>query len=225
MSVVGIDACKQGWIAIALRGDDDAQGHFITTLDMLLDDVPDAQAVAMDIPIGLPSIGRRQADVAARKFLGPRRSSVFFTPVREALMASTHREASALSKQITGYGISQQAYALAPKILEAERWSATVPIPVWEVHPEVSFAVMMTHAARSPKSTWSGMWERLRVLEQAGISLRHVGQAGERAGPDDVLDAAAAAWSARRLHQGHGICMPDPPEAVPDSSNPVAIWA
>jgi predicted RNase H-like nuclease len=225
MTVVGIDACQRGWIVITLGGNHEPRGHFIQKLDLLLDTVPDAQAVAIDIPIGLVFNGRRRADVEARRFLGPRRSSVFFTPVREALVASTHAEASAISQQLTGHGISQQAYALAPKILEAERWSAAVPIPVWEVHPEVSFAVLMGHPARSPKSTWSGIWERQRALQQAGISLSNVGQAGEQASPDDVLDAAAAAWSAARLHGGHGISLPDPPEIAPSSTRQIAIWA
>nr|WP_231640215.1 DUF429 domain-containing protein [Micromonospora sp. NRRL B-16802] len=38
--------------------------------------------IGIDIPIGLPDTGRRQADVLAYKLVGPRRSSVFMTPVR-----------------------------------------------------------------------------------------------------------------------------------------------
>ena len=66
---------------------------------------------ASTFPSGCQREGRRQADVAARELLGPRRASVFFTPVREALLAPTHPEVSAIAKQLTGHGISQQAYA------------------------------------------------------------------------------------------------------------------
>ena len=44
--------------------------------------------IGIDIPIGLPDTGRRQADVLAYTLVGPRRSSVFMTPVRAALEAA-----------------------------------------------------------------------------------------------------------------------------------------
>ena len=37
-------------------------------------------AVAIDIPIGLPDKGRRKADELAKAAIGPRRSSVFIRP-------------------------------------------------------------------------------------------------------------------------------------------------
>jgi predicted RNase H-like nuclease len=225
MSVVGVDGCKRGWIAIALGDNEPARGYFIAALDELLAAIPDAQAVAIDIPIGLPSTGQRQADVEARERLGPRRNSVFPTPIRDAITARTHAEASAISKRITGRGISRQAFSLAAKIQEAERWSMAAPVPVWEVHPEVSFAVMMDHPAQWRKSTWAGLRERQFALARAGISLGDLGSAGRTAGADDVLDAAAAAWSAARLHRGEAISLPDPPETAPESSKPMAIWA
>jgi predicted RNase H-like nuclease len=225
MSVVGVDGCTRGWIAIALDDAGRTRGHFLEHLDDLGDALDGVHAVAIDIPIGLPSTGRRQADNAARDLLGRRRNSVFYAPVREAITAATHAEASAVSQRITGYGISQQSFALAPKILEAERWAASTTVPVWEVHPEVSFAVMLGHPAQHSKSTWSGLRERLDALRDAGIIIDDIGSAGAMAGADDVLDAAVAAWSAARVHRGEGISLPDPPETAPDSSRLIAIWA
>ncbi|MBA2530165.1 MAG: DUF429 domain-containing protein [Euzebyales bacterium] len=231
MGVVGVDACKGGWIGVVLRRRDSIlTGVFADSLDRLADEVPDAEAFAIDIPIGLPSVGgrsdgRRRADVEARVFVGPRRSSVFFTPVRDALTAPTHAEATSTSTRLTGRGISQQAFALRTRILEAERWARGTSVPAWEIHPEVSFAVMLGYPARSPKITWAGMRERLRALEREGFSLDGLGDAGEHAGADDVLDAAAAAWSAARLLRGDGISLPDPPEVDAESGRPVAIWA
>jgi predicted RNase H-like nuclease len=40
---------------------------------------------------------------------------------------------------------------------------------------------------------------------------------------DDVLDAAAAAWTALRVSQGAARCLPDPPETFSDGL-PCAIW-
>jgi predicted RNase H-like nuclease len=53
--------------------------------------------------------------------------------------------------------------------------------------------------------------------------LDDLGPAGERAGIDDVLDAAAAAWTARRLANGQAWPMPDPPETFSDGLA-CAIW-
>lgn len=225
MTVVGIDACKGGWIAIVLRDRHKPAGIFGETLHGIVGQVRDPDAVGIDIPIGLPAAGRRRADLEARELLGPRRNSVFFTPVREALTAPTHAEASATSQRLTGHGVSQQAYRLAPKIMEAEGFVHDISVPVWEVHPEVSFAVMLGHPASAPKKTWAGMRERQQALGREGISLDQVGEAGTHAGVDDVLDAAAAAWSAARLLRGKGISLPDPPEVDPSSGRPVAIWA
>jgi len=139
MVAVGVDACKRGWIAVALRRGTNAQVHFLESIEELGEVIPDAEAVAIDIPIGLPTEGRRAADIEAKKVLGPRSNSVFFTPVRAALEARDHLTATRLSSELTGYGISQQSFALRSKIFEVERWLSKAPCSVWEVHPEVSF--------------------------------------------------------------------------------------
>lgn len=224
MRVVGVDACPGGWVGVVL-GDAGVEAAVqAETLEALAEQVPDAEGFGVDVPIGLPADGVRPADMAARRFLGPRRSSVFATPVRAALQADTHAEASAVSRRLAGQGISRQAYALARSILDADRWVAGAATPVWEVHPEVSFTVLLGHPAGAPKKTWVGLRERLGALEAAGVVLGPLPGAG-RAGPDDVVDAAAAAWSATRLVRGAGISFPDPPEVDPTTGRAVAIWA
>lgn len=66
------------------------------------------------------------------------------------------------------------------------------------------------------------MHERLALLAAEGIVLpRDLGVSG--AVPvDDVLDAAAAAWSARRLALEMAHSLPDPPEII--DGRRVAIW-
>lgn len=225
MAFVGVDACRNGWVAIALDEGARPRGILVATLEELDEAVSEAQGFAVDIPIGLPSVGRRRADIEARQRLGPRRNSVFFTPVRAALAAATHAEATEVSRRLTGHGISQQAYALGPKILEADRWASRASAPVWEVHPEVSFAVLMGHPATAPKKTWAGARERLVALQGAGIELDDLGPAAALAAVDDVLDAAVAAWSAHRLAHGRGTSLPDPPDHDPETGRDVAIWA
>jgi predicted RNase H-like nuclease len=224
MMAVGVDACRAGWVAVVLDRDGPARGLVAATLAEVADAVPQAQGFGVDIPVGLPSAGRRRADVEARALIGPRRNSVFFTPVRAALLAPTHAEATRISRELTGQGVSRQAYALGPKLLECERWRTDVDVPVWEVHPEVSFTLLLGQPPRSPKKTWDGMVQRRDALAAAGIHLDRLGPAGRHAGVDDVLDAAVVAWSVRRLLAGEGRSLPDPPEVDPESQQPMAIW-
>lgn len=65
-----------------------------------------ADAVGIDIPIGLPSTGPREADLLARQFLGARRHSVFLAPARRALEAWTHALATTAAVLLTGAGIA-----------------------------------------------------------------------------------------------------------------------
>jgi hypothetical protein len=117
--VLGVDACKRGWIAIAVE--DGVTGAYfaedIQTLTNLAQAHGPLDVVAVDMPIGLPDRGQRQADVLARAAIGPLRSSVFITPVRAALMAADHAAASAINRELTGQGISIQAFGLKPKLV------------------------------------------------------------------------------------------------------------
>lgn len=145
--------------------------------------------------------------------------------MREAITAETHALATRAAFESTGTGISQQAYALGKKILEVELWLPSAPCPVYEVHPEVSFAVLLGAPALATKKTWAGMVERRQGLESKGISLDRVdGIATIRASVDDMLDAAVAAWTADRVIRARARSFPDPPR-VDASGQQVAIWA
>lgn len=223
MSVVGVDACKGGWIAVEL-GSDVISAHFLPSIASLASAVPAAEVVAIDIPIGLPETGRRAADDEARRVLGARRNSVFYTPPRAALCAASHAEGTAIASRLTGYGMSQQAYALGAKILEVDEWLASAPCPVVEVHPEASFAELLGEPASASKKSWPGMVERYRVLAAAGIYLEELtSEAARSAAVDDMLDAGAAAWTARRILTNEARSLPASPPAGIDG-RPVAIW-
>ena len=225
MTVVGIDACPGGWVGIVLDDAAHPTGVFGRTVPELLQAVSSVRLITIDIPIGLPVTGSRAADHAARAAVGPRWQSVFLTPIRAALEAPTYHEANRLARQQSGTGISQQAYGLRAKILEVDAWLPHAPAPVFEVHPEVCFAVMASAPLATSKKSWAGLERRRQLLRLAGIEFpSDLGEAGRRANADDVLDAAAAAWTARRLVAGTARPLPDPPEVGPDG-RPVAIWA
>lgn len=111
------------------------------------------------------------------------------------------------------------------RILEVERWLPSAPCTVFEVHPEVSFAHLLGQPAAAPKKTWAGMVERLRGLRAAGIDPEELrGPAAYAASVDDMLDAAVAAWTARRLTRGVARPFPEHPQGD-ESGRVVAIWA
>ena len=225
MRVIGIDGCRKGWIGI-VAGDGGVEALFSPRVADLVAAAGDVAAIAIDIPIGLPDRGVRQADRAARERLGRLASSVFLTPVRAALASEPYREATAVAVRLTGSGISQQAYRLREKIFEVEEWLPTSPAPVWEVHPEISFAVANGAPLACSKHTWAGGQERRQILARQGLVLDGpLLPAGRHAGPDDVLDAAIAAWSARRLAAGTGQSLPARPEEMTPGGRPMAIWA
>ena len=224
--MLGVDACKTGWIGIALS-QGTLSAHAAAGIGDLVEDASSGgplAVIAIDIPIGLPGTGRRQADLLVRKAVGPRWASVFVTPGRPALEASDYASAAALSLRLAGEGISRQAFGLQAKILQVDRWVRQTPHRVVEVHPEASFAQLAGAPLQSPKSTWAGIARRRQLLAGAGIVLpEDLGLAGEKAAVDDVLDAAAAAGTALRVVCDQARPPPEPPDLFSDGLAS-AIW-
>jgi predicted RNase H-like nuclease len=224
--VLGVDACKAGWVGIVLGGGE-PEAYVAASISALVGQATRGgtlQVVAIDIPIGLPDAGRRAADVLAKAAIGSLRSSVFMTPVRAALQEPDHATAVAVNRRLAGEGFSIQAFALRPKLVEVEQYVRVTTLRVIEVHPEVSFARMHGRPLPSRKATWAGAEARRRLLADHGIRLSGgLGLAGLNAGVDDVLDAGAAAWTASRYAAGQAISLPDPPEVFSDGWQ-AAIW-
>jgi predicted RNase H-like nuclease len=159
-------------------------------------------AAAIDIPIGLASEGPRRADVEARRQLGPRRSSVFPAPVRSVLEATTYEEACALSRAACGKAISKQLFNILPKIREVDELvTPRRQQQFFEMSPELSLAVLAGAPMAHRKTTPAGRTERIDALGQVfghEEIERHLLRAPRGARRDDVLDAFAGAWTARR---------------------------
>ena len=233
--MLGVDRWKGAWVGVVLEDRPGVRrdvvsttvtgvvGPTITDVVRAAERSGEVDVVAVDIPIGVPARGPRQADVLARRVVGPRRSSVFPTPVREALEAPDHAAAVRVSRELTGVGLSRQAHALGPAMLEVEAWARTAVVPVVEVHPEVSFAVLAGAPLSWPKKTWAGARARLDLLAGAGVHVPADLGPAAAVPVDDVLDAAVAAWSARRVRRGEAVSFPDPPEDLGGIG--AAIWA
>ena len=221
VEVVGADGTKGGWIAVRLTDGRYEEARFFPEFDALLRAFSTATAITVDIPIGLPVRGRRQADLEAKSVLESLRNSVFFVPPRPALEAPTFEEAVRIARSL-GSSMSLQIYGLRHKIFEVDGLASDRRIV--EVHPEVSFwALNKSSALKHKKKSWNGLMMRLELLRKAGVELPAMVDGTGDAPADDIIDAAAAAWSALRVARGQGGSLPDSPDTDPNG-RPVAIW-
>lgn len=208
MRVAGVDGTKGGWVAVLLADAAFAGDRLIRPVESRFAELGDVDVIAIDVPIGF---GPRRADAAARAFLSGAASTVFTTPTRETLERPFG----------PGLGVSAQAHALGPRIIHVTAL-AEGDERVYEVHPEVSFRAMNDRRPlRHRKKSAGGALERVELLRRHGIALDGLGETAH-APLDDVLDAAAAAWTANRIACGAAACLPDPPDIA--AGRPVAIW-
>ena len=221
--VAGVDGCKAGWFAVLWNVDENTFAYrvapdfwsvqtFATT----------AQVITVDIPIGLLDHaipGGRECDTLARKILGSKRaSSVFPPPVRAVLECNTYENALNANRDSSDHalGISKQCFGILPKIREVDRFiTPSLQQTVFEIHPELCFSGMNNgHAMSLRKSTQEGIAARMGLLVQNGFGAFLSQALRSRipgAGKDDILDACAACWTARRIALGVATHIPASP--------------
>lgn len=220
---VGVDGCRGGWLYVGLRGNEWSLG-LEATLEALLEALPSARRILIDMPIGLLESGpeERLCDRAARRVLGrPRAASVFPVPVRPALQAEAYPEANAINRRLSERGITRQSWGIVPKLRaldELMRHSPRAQSLLREAHPEVCFwALNEGQAMRHNKKTPAGREEREAVLRRHAPFvpkiLVHAATRYRRtlAGPDDLLDASVLALAARCGNQRLRTLPAEPP--------------
>jgi predicted RNase H-like nuclease len=220
----GVDACKSGWVAVTL-GAGGADVTATVTVAGSLAELGLRGVTGIDMPLGLLPRGWRTADTLARRALGRRGVTVFAIPPRSVWERGSYAEANAACRELTGQGLSAQAWGLRARLLDADRFRATCGVPPsevdpYEVHPELSFSALSGAPVPVSKHSPEGLAARRRLLAGAGITLPAGPVAG--AGEDDVLDAAAVAWSARRILRGTAVALTDPAQ-VADDGGEIAI--
>lgn len=270
--VVGVDGCKNGWIAVALNNGRFAGAAMYESFAALVHEADDAFSIGVDIPIGLLAQGKRYCDGMVKELLGPRRDSIILAPPRPAVEAATYEVANALTRNLMGMGLPKPTYDLRDQILEVDavlksqsqmrrnmqpyftsrqimmrkesksalRKYARIIEPdderqkrlekarpagrIIEVHPEASFAEMAGKPLSHDKKSYNGVMMRLRLLERAGIKIPlEVDEVGG-VQIDDVLDAAAVAWTAHRYAMQRARSLPERPDWQHDGQQVVAIW-
>jgi predicted RNase H-like nuclease len=236
--VAGADGFRDGWFVVLLQPETNTvRCRTVDGVDALLG-LPEAPAVlGVDMVIGCPDRaepGGRRCDRQARRLLGhPRGSSVFSPPARDALWADTYEEALRRNRASgpDAPGLSRQTFHLMPKMRTlADRMTPSRQNRVREVHPELAFHAMNGDApVAASKHTDDGRAARADLLEangfpdvRAALNMLVSGAVGA----DDVLDAHAACWTARRIREGTAQRCPPRDETAPrnDCGLRLEIW-
>lgn len=233
-SVVGVDGCKGGWLAVVR---DTGRGAFtfeiFPTWKALLDTLIAAPCIAVDMPIGLVTSGRRPCDTLARKRLGRGRAASVFAPPRRPMLAfSTYDQANSWGKSApggdsSGGGLSKQAWNITPKIRDID--SAITPADqsrIIEAHPELVFQYLNGGVCPKRKRSAAGFEQRLDLLSARGFdglaaAIHNVDP--KQAAGDDLLDACALAIAAQRKVQGTAVRLCGDP-LRDDRGRKMEIW-
>lgn len=215
---IGVDGCKDGWIAAILE-DGCLEVKRFASIVQLVEAYPEFDSFLIDMAIGLPeTLEDNRPDSAARRMLAPRGSTVFPVPARQAVYAVSEEQQKKENLAVLGKSLAKQSMAIIPKIreldefLQAHREYRNV---ICESHPELCFAVLNGEVLRSKKRELEGFNERIHILSDY---LGHDNTEGLwdeskmlRCNPDDILDAVCLAVVAELKAQGNYTTVPKKP--------------
>ncbi len=212
----GVDGCRGGWVIATMDPARSVTGlRVLRTFAEVVIAARDADLTLVDIPIGLPSLEYarlRLCDTLARERLGPRSSSMFPVPAREAVWSPGYAEACRLNRQILGRDLSKQSWGICPKVREVDavfRLAPRLQESIRETHPEICFRLLNDgRPLENPKKSRAGRRIRRELLRGWTINIDTVVKQLPHAGPDDVLDAIAAAVVARMAAEGKAAAVP-----------------
>lgn len=230
MAVMGLDGCRNGWVAV--RIDERSRSlHFFTrhdeasALDALLNFR--FRRAAIDMPVGLPQRGYRDCDLEARRLLGANASRVFLGARRGVLTAKSQTKLNAALKRTGEPGVSAQLYGLKAKLCAVDAFVRANPdIDLREAHPELVFQRLNKDAPVPRKRDVAGTDLRRELLRRDGFVNLDEWLSGPRYGsgarPDDILDACAMAIAARDFSDKRVL----PRGAAPRDATglPMQIW-
>jgi len=217
--LAGVVSCPGGWLAATakLQGitmapeDPQVFGRFLDVLDYK----PAYQVIAVFSPIGLldePAERGRTCEREARRLLGrPRSAAIASAPTRAALECEAYDEARAKN----GGRLNPAVWRRWAKIAEVDQviapyWQRTV----FEVHPELSFFQLNgDRPVGWGKHRHSGREEREHLLRARLPGVERIIDARVRGvRREQLLDAAACLWTARRIAARATSRLPEHPE-------------
>ena len=162
--------------------------------------------IVVDMPIGLPEFPGRACEREVRRAIGPRRSSVFSSPLRGMLEFDDYPIANAYGKA-RGAGLSKQVWAITKKIREIDALvSPALQSRVIEGHPELAFTRLGGAPCNHPKRDAEGKRERIELLKANDVDATALLSAHRATHPrksvfadDDLIDACALALTAEAM--------------------------
>lgn len=217
--IIGIDGCKRGWFSVWQNPDDTIQSSIFSTLNHLKDFFNDEAhlIIGIDMPVVLSDFIPREADQLARKLLSKKASSVFTAPTPEMLEQPNYERASYVSKRLFGKSMSLQSWYLFPKIKDVQTIIHDAHINLYEIHPELSFRAMNhEEVILESKKSKEGFEIRNALLRRhfESFDFESIRNLYPRKDvmDNDILDAMAVLWSARRIKANEASFLPKIPE-------------
>jgi predicted RNase H-like nuclease len=208
MLIAGVDGCKDGWMIVSETREGQTATAVASDFRQILDGK--YELVVVDIPIGLLESGTRLADRQSRRLLRGRACCVFTAPLRPMLLCADYPQARACRLRIESKGVTKQAWATVPKIIQVDRLlTPEAQSRVREGHPEVSFAHLNDGKplALSKHST-EGRRKRIALLKEHFPNIASEVQRHSRVAKD-LIDAYAMLWTARRIRDGWSVTLPE----------------
>ena len=225
---IGVDWAGGVWVVVEVT----AEQTSIDTEPAMLnvwEKYGDAEAILVDVPIGLPSDEPRTCDQEAQNTLGYG-GSVFRVPARDAVYAETYDDAVTANEKEGCGGLGAQSWGLLSQIREVDVLLQRIDNAgecIYESHPEVCFA-MLADEKLSSKQTPSGRQRRLDILDEMHDGAADVREFVEEHANgnaewhhriqngriDDVLDAAVMAFTGAQVSLSPG-ASPDAYPAFP----------
>ena len=112
---IGADGCRGGWIACILDHSEMRIERY-DSIETLIQAYPEFDAFLIDMAVGLrSSADQLRPDDLARKELGPRSSSIFPIPCRQAVYAGTEEEQKQANIKALGKSLPKQTINIIPK--------------------------------------------------------------------------------------------------------------
>lgn len=202
--VVGIDWMKPYWLAVEIHGNE-ITIRKLAHISGINNHYLDADAVLIDIPVGLPECPEEDVhrpDREARAYLPTdRKPTIFPVPCRQAIHIPEYADASVENERILGRKLTSQSHAFSKMIRQVDdfldrdvRWKNRLV----ESHPEVAFQIL-NHGKglQHSKHTEAGIAERTAVLQNYGIDPTPLMADFSPKQHEDVLDALCLALSAK----------------------------
>lgn len=229
---VGVDGCSAGWFAVFLTAEKEKRckwrvelfPKFYFIIDFLKKEYESEDFLLLiDIPIGLKAggSGERLSDFGARRILKTRKSSIFPVPCREAVYAESYEKACKINLELAGKSISKQAWNIVSKIREVDSFLIECEIfreSVKEVAPEICFQELSGFSMEFSKKSQDGFFERIKTLRSIYQLTDEIVETAlskykrKEVGKDDILDALAAAITAKMGDENGFEYMPCNPE-------------